>query len=1015
MSESDAEIGNANKSHSSNPESSDAFDLWNDDWRNLYRQRAIISMNNQTLGTDDWNWVLEQRDWYKIASPEEKNGFVAQQLQSMCVDEHRIDTRVFTLLAVLYSIDKEPFWKSDFQRYIEDLEPNSDLGLNHNQTASMIGYIGQLEQQSNSEYHLFQLHVVLDYIADAMQSLQKDEGDFERENPGYYPSIQTFQTLAETAEHYSEHSTNYLVSRKFRDIFELSRQESLDKPDALYGVEGGSTDASIYAFKNTLKNYDLRTRYGFYEGCANRNPLLPIAPGFFVMYDRNDVSRVFEISPRVEDQSGYVRSRIAQAGTGRYEALCEKLNIPKDEWSRMHPRHHPNTVGLTKLQDIWDFKEGLDDTEEGFLCDLDRIDPKALHPFVLGTLVHENVETLKNGSEACDVQINEVGEVELLTRLYPEGASPEQAYHWKTLASLSIRKKIEDDFGVDIAEYPLWIQRSFLELINRAETEQAPDIKEFLDSSSQNSRLITLTAAQWNPEVMSAILNRDDIGQVQPVLDAYARVATSAEQTARELCAEYKRIDPVSALASPQLFVGLVARASALLLQELKSDGDREEVLLSLEKENALVSVSATFFLSLTSALEENESVDLSAFSETQNLVLHAFEEADAKPALLKALHAKVLLTPIPEIFWRVDRSAEEYNARYGFDVKAFLQKFATPDTPQVLVEFGPGNGTFKEDRAGEVKGYVDYAMCDKLYYPINTLIRRLIDFEKLEQNCGELSEQDRTLLCDFIYKVIVINEGQSGQDEFEYDEEIMKALNDDPQTIFECLIKKAHLLEATNVVPNSGNAFDKGVEYEAKVEKPDNPAFREACRLLSQNGAIDEFAPSEGTDVYEHLPAYPPGTIVSDFSKVERLADNQIGVALGVRSTVYKEGDDYRKFMAEMTKKLTQDGFYIDDNVRENFGWNYRLKELKQVQNETGYPLRVILGPGMQKEDFDDEKPVPLAVVVTQSEEKLRWVESNLDEGYSIVELDEVISRTDYIKSLADGRTHDSLQELAA
>ena len=115
------------------------------------------------------------------------------------------------------------------------------------------------------------------------------------------------------------------------------------------------------------------------------------------------------------------------------------------------------------------------------------------------------------------------------------------------------------------------------------------------------------------------------------------------------------------------------------------------------------------------------------------------------------------------------------------------------------------------------------------------------------------------------------------------------------------------------------------------------------------------------------------------------------------------------------MTRKLTRDGFYIDDNVRENFGWNYRLKDLKQVREETGYPLWVILGPGMKNEDYADGKPVPLALVMTRSEEKLKWVEEHLDEGYSVVELDALLGRTEYIKSLANGRAYDSLQELAA
>jgi len=147
---------------------------------------------------------------------------------------------------------------------------------------------------------------------------------------------------------------------------------------------------------------------------------------------------------------------------------------------------------------------------------------------------------------------------------------------------------------------------------------------------------------------------------------------------------------------------------------------------------------------------------------------------------------------------------------------------------------------------------------------------------------------------------------------------------------------------------------------------------------------------------------------MIGDFSRIQALRNEQIDVALGVRSTVYvkkstdrgvnEPGVDYETFMLEMFAKLRNGGLYLDDNVRENFGRSNRIAEIKQAQEnwnklnpQNKVEIRIIWGPGIKGED-DDRGLVPMAVAVGKNIDHSVLISSMLEEGFELRSLNEEV-----------------------
>jgi hypothetical protein len=106
-----------------------------------------------------------------------------------------------------------------------------------------------------------------------------------------------------------------------------------------------------------------------------------------------------------------------------------------------------------------------------------------------------------------------------------------------------------------------------------------------------------------------------------------------------------------------------------------------------------------------------------------------------------------------------------------------------------------------------------------------------------------------------------------------------------------------------------------------------------------------------------------------------------------------------------------------LDDSIRDNDGWYYRLGEVweakKSMPQET--EVLVVLGKPFPGEDFrqGENAKVPLAVIMTKNESSNELVQKYLTPSSELVKLEDLVKRIDFIKGLdVTGRTYSELKK---
>lgn len=402
------------------------------------------------------------------------------------------------------------------------------------------------------------------------------------------------------------------------------------------------------------------------------------------------------------------------------------------------------------------------------------------------------------------------------------------------------------------------------------------------------------------------------------------------------------------------------------------------------------------------------------------------------------AFLARGELKPIPEIHWRVDRNLAEYERRFGFDLVSMLTALREENKKKTLVEleFGPGSGISRAERTarGANERYLDIGIADTLYYPLNSLIGEMIDWPALEKTIKQrLTIEDKNLLTDMLYKTIMIADNEIEKDQFAYALERIGRITRDPNALRGIMQEIAPQLKNLTIMPDTVSTRDANgtvvypykINLEAKnktktlsaVDQKNaagrSIAFVSAKAALSSD--IDSYIKKDqpGKDVYDSIPSYPTGMMIGDFSQIKKLASNQIDVAIGVRSTVYKKEGEYVDFVYTLADKLSDGGVFIDDSVRDNDGYYYRLAELLSVketlrQERNGgvvdfdINMKLILGPGFPGEDYRQDE-VPLAVVMSKNTNHDAMLQLLLKQRpeYRLVDLKEYIQDKENLRTL--------------
>ncbi len=506
------------------------------------------------------------------------------------------------------------------------------------------------------------------------------------------------------------------------------------------------------------------------------------------------------------------------------------------------------------------------------------------------------------------------------------------------------------------------------------------------------------------------------------IFTTYNEFLDAAKQTAATAFTEMRQKYPGVHYSQQDIESSLMSRAKDFL-SELGGELKRSKTL-SVDSVNRFVAelqqtrpdeqVIRSQFKDIAYLLERKE-VDLSQFESQQALVLAGLLKDPEKRAITLSTLARMgRLEPIPEIHWRVDRSMADYDRRFGIDLAGFLKEKSAQKPNQKLLEIGPGSGVSKEERAraGLANLYNELALSDKIYYPLASVVEKLIDFEALQAATGlELSAEDRSRLADFIYKCIVVAKGETSKDNFSYNPEYRKSLATDINALKTILPQIQENLRLAQAVPDQTSVRDANgnTTYPYKIQVADqSPAFQKAKNAL-ENNITGYLRPNwQEADYHQFIQAFPANVMIGDLSDIKRLLPNQLDVELATRSTVFASGEKYTEFLSNLTDRMASQGVIIDDSIRDLDGYYYRFHELESVLSQKREPFEalVVLGPGFEGQDLRQDR-VPLAMIVTKQGSSKNLAEKFKLPGFEIKPLKEVMQDTQYLQSLdKTGRT---------
>lgn len=329
--------------------------------------------------------------------------------------------------------------------------------------------------QRNDEEANYAVHKVLDFFRQYMFTVQNRTGqNIEAKYGSYYGGM--FQDLHRYVSRVQEeqYAQNYLVSRHIDDLAEMyCIVTGGEKEGVLIGVGGGAQDEIIYANRRAEESYKNQLKYGLVTHDPTIDVILPVAKGYVGLYQRGVLKEVFpERKDNVYDEQEFIDN---------YSNVQWPYEKIEDTLMDVYRPGNDSSIGLLVLQDLNDIGRYMREKGDLFFFDLLKVDKDRLHPYVYERILAMNSTTVAKvkGRERRTQSIDASMQEKLISPTR-ELTDQEQCLY-EYCMSLQMRKKIEDDFGIDLGNLGLWQQRSFLSFIEKATVDQADDLRAFVE------------------------------------------------------------------------------------------------------------------------------------------------------------------------------------------------------------------------------------------------------------------------------------------------------------------------------------------------------------------------------------------------------------------------------------------------------------------------------------------------------------------------------------------------------
>lgn len=348
------------------------------------------------------------------------------------------------------------------------------------QLTKQIEYLSRVNRQEGNCL----VHFILDFVVDYKFSYQNINWN-KQFIPSCQDSFYDYFTL-DVARSALASCSNYLVASHFEDMADSGNQDE-PREGKLAGMPGGGTDLSVFTFDHIAESYENRLALGINEGFPIANPVLPIAPGLYGYYENGRLCEVFSGQDLRADDVAQRQSKYISANNyadAQIQNIYEEINQPVSQFdSRL--THQSNK--LRTLEPIWALSDHLEATGQDFFYDLSRVDLKDLHPLVVGDMMTRNMQLIQK-QEGVANRARKLTEEEFRQLLFPVGQDlPFARETYNYLSSLGMRKKLERDFGIDLSEYPMFVQRNLLSFIAYLETADMERLQKFLELAGDDA------------------------------------------------------------------------------------------------------------------------------------------------------------------------------------------------------------------------------------------------------------------------------------------------------------------------------------------------------------------------------------------------------------------------------------------------------------------------------------------------------------------------------------------------
>ncbi len=339
--------------------------------------------------------------------------------------------------------------------------------------SALLEQIKQLAQESNPE-HRAQLHHFLDFcvlFARSEHNLTPDlPQSYELEVFAQHGQPTLDNELQMLLHSWPKEETNYLLAMHIEDALESFNLWGT-KEGAHSGSPGGASDETIFSSRLLYQSFFLRRELNLYTGHSIAHMLVPLAEGYIGLYIHGQLVQAYPAPnhERYHAQRNEDEMLIAK-NDSEYDWIYDSLAIPLPE--NAHP-----SLGLRKLQDLWNLYDDCKQDGQPFYFDFSRIPLEALHPTVRADILEHNFKILQE-IHAHDSLPLPLSEKTFMEAVFPDGSGTSARCElYRYLSSFSMREKLVREFGDDIASLTLYEQSNFLSFLEEADIESVREVE----------------------------------------------------------------------------------------------------------------------------------------------------------------------------------------------------------------------------------------------------------------------------------------------------------------------------------------------------------------------------------------------------------------------------------------------------------------------------------------------------------------------------------------------------------